>query len=1140
MPQPAARFRALAVRLLALAGILSLALPGLRAQGATALSAPTPQVHQGGELHGGQTTSGKVEEGVVDVFTIQLKAGEFLHVTVVQGETSIVARIIRPDGRLAAYAEDSLPFPGHATVSTICKDPGTYKLYVNGELYRGEAATYELHVDPLAPADNHSLLLFNAEQDTAVGIVLSAQGAASLEKARASAERGARSWHDVGDYAQEARAYLFLALLDAAAGVSDWQRSLGYLESARSAAELAKDVPLQSAVYSRRSFTLILLLRFTEAAADAQRAVDLAVQYGHPYLELRPQLMLAWAEFRAGHSQQAITAANRALTIIKDRRGNGLDSQLLSGVAGVASRLGSLDVALVLDSQALRINQEIKDEAQLITTLHDIGSLQERMGEFTKAQDSYNESLALARKLHDLKSEAQDLNSLAFLDPSHSNADKSIDLMNQALALQRQVNDTDGQAATLDNLAVIESQHGKTEEAVKLVSQAVDMEHASNNNVGEANALITLSEIYAEAGNKELAEQTGTRSLLAMSSKDPDLKAACLNNVADVLLQNGRADLVTSALQASLGALALARQTGSIQKQAKAESLIMRAEAARNQSEVAILFGIRAVNDLQGLRKNLTGLDEDARVNFSWSESEVYRDLAGLLAGSGRLRESEQVMTLLKLSEDREERNSYEVPESAERLNFTAAETQVLPAADKAIETAGKKLAIGAELVRLQSIASPSDADVKSIARLQAETAPLNPMGELDAVGIQIQIALAKHGIPNATGTTFEEGASTFQSIADLLPSLPAGTMSVYTLVGAKKSYLIVSTAHSKVSYRLDFGSDFFQSQVAGLFGELMVEGGNPDPELQSLSHVLINPLSAKIREAAKQSPDGIVTILWSLDGVLRYVPLNTLMLNGAPLIEAARNVIVTPESRARLLEPSSNRPMRMLALGLSKSYGGADPLPGVQQELASIVHDGAAKPSWGHIEGRLLADDAFTLNALEGGLAQNYSLVHVASHFFYKPGNSGDSYLLMSNWPVDAKGYDLTLTQVREDPKLNFDKVKLLTLSACRTAVVGNASNGREIDSFGMALQKRGAASVIATLWQVNDASTSRLMSDFYARWAAQPALGKAEALRQAQLDLLHGKTSTPGQETKTPGASADFSKPYFWAPFILIGNFL
>ncbi len=1142
MPRRAVKLSGWVVYLLLFAGMRSCHLASLRAQDAAVPSTPAAVVHQGGELHGGETRTGSVAEGVVDVYTVQLKAGDFLHVTVVQGETPIASRIITPNNKLAAYAEDLLESPSHATVSTICKEPGTYKVYINGEIYRGAPANYELRVEPLAVPDEKSLAAYRAEQSTALGILLSLQGAASLEKARAAAEQGAKLWHAAGDYSQEARTYLYLSLLDASAGVSDWQRSLGYLDAARSAAELAKDVPLESAVYRQRSFALILVQRFSEAAADAQRAVDLAVQDGHPHLEVRPQLMLAWAQFRAGKPEQAIAAANRALTILKDQRGNRLDSQLLSGVGGTASRLGNLDVALTLDNAALRINRANKDEAQLVTTLHDIGSLEERMGDFTRAKESYGESLTLARTLQDRKSEALDLNSLAFLDPSHSDPDKAIDLMNQALALQRQVNDTDGQAATLQNLAVIESQVQKTDDAIKMLTQAVDMEHAANNNFGEANALITLSHIYAMAGKRDLAAETGTKSLLAMSSKDPDLKAACLNNVADVLLRDGRPAFTGSALQAAVGALALARQTGSLQKQAKAESLMMRAEAVRHQYEVAVLFGIEAVNDLQRLRKNLTGLDEDSRINFAWSESEVYRDLAGLLAQTGRLRESEQVMTLLKLSEDREERNSYEVPESAEHLNFTATETQVFPAANHAVETAAKAIGIGAELLPLQGLPSPTDADKKRIAQLQAEIAPLNAVKELDDVGIQIQISLAKHGVPNAPGTTIEEGASTFRSIADLLPSLPPGTMSVYTLVDAKTSTLIVSTASSKVSYRLDFGTDFFQSQVAALFGELMVEGGNPGPELRSLSNVLIARLGPRIAECRKQSPDGIATILWSLDGVLRYVPLNTLLLDGAPLIEAARNVIVTPESRAHLLDRASTGPMRMLALGLSKSYGGADPLPGVRQELASIVHDNATKPSWGHIEGRLLDDDGFTLNALEGGLAQKYPLVHVASHFFYKPGNSGDSYLLMSDGTGDAKGYDLTLTQVREDPKLNFDKVRLLTLSACRTAVVSNASNGREIDSFGMALQKRGAAAVIATLWQVNDESTSKLMSDFYARWAAEPSLGKAEALRQAQLDLLHGKTTViAGGPNATANANgADFSKPYFWAPFILIGNFL
>ena len=62
------------------------------------------------------------------------------------------------------------------------------------------------------------------------------------------------------------------------------------------------------------------------------------------------------------------------------------------------------------------------------------------------------------------------------------------------------------------------------------------------------------------------------------------------------------------------------------------------------------------------------------------------------------------------------------------------------------------------------------------------------------------------------------------------------------------------------------------------------------------------------------------------------------------------------------------------------------------------------------------------------------------------------------------------------------------------------------------MVAQQKDAEAVMATLWDVNDASTSRLMSDFYTRWVKHPADGKAEALRQAQLAFLHANAVQGG----------------------------
>jgi CHAT domain-containing protein len=89
-------------------------------------------------------------------------------------------------------------------------------------------------------------------------------------------------------------------------------------------------------------------------------------------------------------------------------------------------------------------------------------------------------------------------------------------------------------------------------------------------------------------------------------------------------------------------------------------------------------------------------------------------------------------------------------------------------------------------------------------------------------------------------------------------------------------------------------------------------------------------------------------------------------------------------------------------------------------------------------------------------------------------------------------------------------------------------------MDSLGMVAQRKEAEAVLATLWDVNDLSTSHIMSDFYARWVQSPAQGKAEALRQAQLAFLNGTALSSGAKT-----GLGYAHPYYWAPFVLIGNF-
>jgi CHAT domain-containing protein len=157
------------------------------------------------------------------------------------------------------------------------------------------------------------------------------------------------------------------------------------------------------------------------------------------------------------------------------------------------------------------------------------------------------------------------------------------------------------------------------------------------------------------------------------------------------------------------------------------------------------------------------------------------------------------------------------------------------------------------------------------------------------------------------------------------------------------------------------------------------------------------------------------------------------------------------------------------------------------------------------------------------------------------------------------------------------FEGVELLTLSACNTAATLPDAEGREIDGFAELAQRLGASAVLATLWQVSDASTPWLMSRFYRMRIATAGVTKAEALRKAQLALLNG-TADPKRffeshrggtsnvklvvvrsapegtrdstradviyvsEAKAPAFIHDdakpFAHPYYWSPFVLFGN--
>jgi len=166
---------------------------------------------------------------------------------------------------------------------------------------------------------------------------------------------------------------------------------------------------------------------------------------------------------------------------------------------------------------------------------------------------------------------------------------------------------------------------------------------------------------------------------------------------------------------------------------------------------------------------------------------------------------------------------------------------------------------------------------------------------------------------------------------------------------------------------------------------------------------------------------------------------------------------------------------------------------------------------------GEVYRDSAFRKAAVKQELEdRQYAIVHFATHGQFS-GKVRDSFILTYDGRIDMDDLEefVGVSWFRED-----NPVELLTLSACETAA------GDDTAALGLASVaiKAGARSALASLWSINDQASSELVSDFYAR-LKDPAVSKAQALRLAQIGFLD---------------DLRYKHPGYWAPFLLIGNWL
>lgn len=924
-------------------------------------------------------------------------------------------------------------------------------------------------------------------------------------------------------------------------GQADDLHSLGLLYARLRQSDKARDYlerALKIARANKNVFKELYLLTSIGRLLDNTTLYEEALKYHWQALELaRGVKNLYWVASQLKSLGLTYTNLNQfdearnylvqALAIARETKNGVSEALSLLALGNIYFKLSQYEKARESYERGLKLAQEIKHKGLIGISTVGVGAVYADLSQNQVARDNYEQSLALMKETFDRRGEGNVLNAMAAVYLNLKQYDKARTYSEQALAIAREVKEKRGEAEALINLGAAYSNLNQYEKARGFYEQGLALAIEVRDRANEDYALIGLGDVYRKSNQFEKADEFYQRALvLAREIKSKKLEGSTLSSLMELLNK-------------------------------------------QKDRRFAVFYGKQAVNTFQEIRANLKSFDRDSQQTYLRDKEETYRTLAGILVSLGRIPEAEQVLAMLKEAELFEylRRNDSVAKELLKAIPPNDLEREAIKRYE---EFAERITAIGAQVSGLQK------------ARSSYPEGEFPEQAKLDDLQQRLDDASKafKKFLVSLKKTFGQENVRVAQVDSGLrakLQRLQADhAVIVSTIVGKERLNIIVTTTQTQRAHIVEITEEALNELIQEFHLALVNPRLDPRPAGQKLYDILVKPLEADLAGVKAD------TIVWSLDRALRYIPPAALWdkERGYLAERFANNIITLASTDALAIPVSDKNNWRGLGVGVSKGSDGFSALPAVPDELNCVISEPAGKDGSsagaacvsGVVPGRRLLDEAFTQSAFVNSLG-SYQIIHIASHFKFLPGNDRDSFLLLGG------GAQRRLT-VEQLSSLSLTTPELITLSACNTATPGGEqANGIEVESFGAVAQKIGARSVVATLWSVADPSTRDFMIKFY-QFYVKGGMSKTEALRQAQLALLNGarpdapapvqvkvltdaaaqndllppKAESGGAQSRDTSevtvatqrrllpyvkdAGRPYAHPYYWAPFVLFGN--
>jgi CHAT domain-containing protein/Tfp pilus assembly protein PilF len=900
----------------------------------------------------------------------------------------------------------------------------------------------------------------------------------------------------------------------------------------------------QQKLWPSLSHAFLLLLLFNAFPAQAktiesqgiendrilqqETSLNRIAQISYTKTEAIRLLQLGDKQFSANKYQDAIVTFQSVLAIWQKIGNRGAQGDALHKLGQTYEALGKYRESLESYRRAVKIFLDLHEKENAAGSLSGLGIVYLQTGEYYQAIEVCKKSLEL------FPDGMVALSNLGLAYSYLGQYEKALGFHQQVLSIRRERHARTSIAVSLTNIGVIYNHLFRHDEAFRAYQEASTIFKKSAHYMGQAISLNGMGETHNNLGQYSKALKFFEESLkIAKRANSPKIQGNILGNIG---MTYSHLNQDSEALQFYEKALFVHQTINNREGEARTLANIGELFHKQGQIELSIVFLKQSVDGYESIREKSKPLPSDLQESYTQSVAATYRRLADLLISQGRIGEAQQVLERLKIQELNDFSKGTRAPTPIAKGRLNSVETQIKQKYTSLIAFGGKFYECEKPQQRC-----PEYRVLKN---------------QYDSLSKEFQTfaQLIKRQLRDGRLEEVSKVTQDFQNSADRIVTAHPNSILIYPLVLRDKTRLLFAAKGGVLSKTAicSLGEAALYSKVSQ-FQTLLSKRGD-ETKLKAIGKdlydCLIKPLEPEFAAAA-QAKRPIQHLIFVPDRATNYIPMGSLFDGNQYLIErfAISNVLSAglTDTDDTLKSPEQTP---ILALGLSRATGRFNALPNVEAELNAIVsqtdHSNSAQ---GIYPGQIFLNQKFTKTALEDNI-RGHRIIHIATHGEFMPENPHDSYFLLGT----GTPYPIPDVQALRDLK----EVHLVVLSACETGLGGVDSLGLQmtgISSFFMGDRDRAKA-VLASLWNVNDTSTALMMQQFY-KHLATGKLTKVAALRQVQLSLLHGQltaqnspqngvtgrsgeveitvTGTPNMRALSP---PDFTHPYYWAPFILIGN--